>query len=137
MEKRRVYDVNGNVNIDVIVDKTIKALEANGFEKHNIKNAFYRRRPTQKTPSIHVKEWHDINARDEYTTITTHMHFTKAVCEYAGYILIKISFSNIDNAILNAVCVMDCDDISVLNTTFADIRKRLMATGYFGTHDFY
>lgn len=137
MEKRKVYDVNGNVDVGVITDKIIKALEANGFEKDPIKNAFYKRKGTSKTPWMHVKEWHDINVREKYTTITTHVHFDKKVCEYAGYVLIKMAFSNIDNEILNAVCVMDCDDISVLNTTYADIRKRLMSTGYFGTHDFY
>lgn len=137
MEKRKVYDVNGVVDSDVIIDKIIKALEANGFEEDPIKNAFYKRKHTSKTPLLRVKAWHSINVKEKCTVISTNIKFSKAICEDAGYILIKISFSAVDNEILSAVCVMDCDDISVLNTTYADIRKRLMSTGYFGTHDFY
>ena len=140
MEKRKVYDVNGILDSDVIIDKIIKALEANGFEEDPnfpIKNAFYKRKRTSKTPMLRAEAWHSINAREKYTVISTNVIFNKPICEDAGYILIKISFSIIDNEILNAICVMDCDDISVLNTTYADIRKRLMSTGYFGTHDFY
>lgn len=137
MEKRRVYDVNGVVYGDVIIDKIIKALEANGFEEDPIKNAFYKRNKTSKTPMLRVKAWHSVYTQENYTVITTNVKFSKPICEDVGSILIKISFSKVDNEILNAVCVMCCDDISVLNTTYADIRKRLMSTGYLGTHDFY
>lgn len=124
----------------IFTDKIEKGLLAHGFEQVQRLHLTFRRKKTKVTETIRAYiRIEQPRLLPNLTCVQTIVvEFTAdigipGVTRSDGYMLIHHTTKG--GEFLSARAICSPSDISVVNTTIKDIRKRLISTGYFGRNN--
>lgn len=124
----------------VFTEKIEKGLLAHGFEQVRQLRIAFRRKKTKVTETvrayIRIEQPRLLPNLTCVQTIVVEFstdYGIPGITQTDGYILIHHTTKGDEFISARAIC--SPSDISVVNTTIKDIRKRLISTGYFGRND--
>lgn len=124
----------------IFTDKIEKGLLAHGFEQVRQLRIAFRRKKTKVTETVraYIRIEQPRLLPDLTCVQTIVVEFSTdfgipGITRTDGYIIIHHTTKGDEFVSARAIC--SPSDISVVNTTIKDIRKRLISTGYFGRYD--